>query len=261
LDSNERDDAVRARLADAAATGEIVSVVYHGGSQPGHQRRIAPLAVSTTKVRAVDVETGAEKSYTLEKLELAEKDSAAPKYVPHAPASPLPEPTSLGEGLAQHLDALSAMGWQIDTGETEVSLHLLYRNGKPTPPRVTLRKNTEPVGHVFSITAGLDQLQDGRISVSTTSGAVESTRPWQVVGPDRTITYASLTRAIERFLATARKLAIGPPGILDEIPWQDMPVSKQVRGRLRNLGVEVPPETTRGEASILLRQLEAKSKE
>lgn len=40
-------DDFRARLIAAATAGEIVSVVYHRGSQPGTVREIAPVAVTT----------------------------------------------------------------------------------------------------------------------------------------------------------------------------------------------------------------------
>jgi hypothetical protein len=39
-------DDLRARLIAAAAAGEIVSIVYHRGSQPGAVRDIVPITIT-----------------------------------------------------------------------------------------------------------------------------------------------------------------------------------------------------------------------
>ena len=41
------------KLAKAVDAGEIVRIVYHGGSQPGTIREIAPIAVENNKVSAL----------------------------------------------------------------------------------------------------------------------------------------------------------------------------------------------------------------
>lgn len=54
-------DNLRARLMAAASAGEIISLVYHRGSQPGTVREIAPVAITEKEVRARDLAAGIDK--------------------------------------------------------------------------------------------------------------------------------------------------------------------------------------------------------
>jgi len=56
-------------LREAAETGEIVTVIYHGGSQPGTKRRLAPITVTAREIRARDIPTGEVKNFLLSKIE------------------------------------------------------------------------------------------------------------------------------------------------------------------------------------------------
>jgi len=40
------DSALRARLTTAAESGEILRIIYHGGSQPGSSRDVCPIEIS-----------------------------------------------------------------------------------------------------------------------------------------------------------------------------------------------------------------------
>jgi predicted DNA-binding transcriptional regulator YafY len=40
------------RLKEAIEDGEVLKIIYHGGSQPGTSRYIAPIQVGNGKVRA-----------------------------------------------------------------------------------------------------------------------------------------------------------------------------------------------------------------
>lgn len=62
--------AVRHRLEYAIGTGELVGIVYHGGSQPGAFREIAPLQINDDKVRARCYMSNAVKVFSLDKIEL-----------------------------------------------------------------------------------------------------------------------------------------------------------------------------------------------
>lgn len=61
---------VLARLESAIGTGELVSIVYHGGSQPGAFREITPLQIEDGKVRARCYTSNAVKTFALDKIEL-----------------------------------------------------------------------------------------------------------------------------------------------------------------------------------------------
>ena len=60
--------------------GEIVQIVYHGGSQPGTLWEIMLLAVTEEEVRARDLAVGIEKNFKLADVELVGPDTVAPQY-------------------------------------------------------------------------------------------------------------------------------------------------------------------------------------
>ena len=64
-------DDVRARLIAAAATGEIIRILYHRGSQPGAVREIRPVAISDDEVTARDIASGIDKTFKLAHIGLA----------------------------------------------------------------------------------------------------------------------------------------------------------------------------------------------
>ena len=64
------ESAVRERLQRAIGTGELIGIVYHGGSQPGAFREIAPLQIDADKVRARCYSSNAVKVFSLSKIEL-----------------------------------------------------------------------------------------------------------------------------------------------------------------------------------------------
>ena len=79
-------DELRTRLIAAATTGEIVTVVYHWGSQPGSVRNVVPIALSDEEVRAHDVAAGADKTFKLAHLELAWQHTTARATTPPRPS-------------------------------------------------------------------------------------------------------------------------------------------------------------------------------
>jgi len=74
-----------ARLFEAAGTGEILTIVYDGGSQPGTKRDVTVLDVQDdgtdrAKMRALCLATGRPKLFFLDKVTIVDPDHAAPVY-------------------------------------------------------------------------------------------------------------------------------------------------------------------------------------
>jgi len=67
---------ITARLIDAHDNGEIIAIVYYGGSQPGSYRLISPLRVEDDRVFAYCHTSGRFKCFLIEKIEL--RDAGAP---------------------------------------------------------------------------------------------------------------------------------------------------------------------------------------
>jgi len=190
-------DDLRARLIAAATAGEIVSIVYHRGSQPGTIREIAPIAITDDEVRARDLAAGMDKSFKLAYVELAGSQTTTRSYDPAAPP-PVEDIQTVQAALAPHVPVLQAMGWHVEPTENRISLHRFFKNGKP-------RKR-------YDVTMGFDQFTvdmfddfDGRGLQTVTR---PSKRPYNVSSialPTRT--FVRLSVALQVFLEEARKLA------------------------------------------------------
>lgn len=58
------------RLTEAAESGEIAKIRYHGGSQAGTFREISPISVKGSKVRARCYASDAIKTFSIERVEI-----------------------------------------------------------------------------------------------------------------------------------------------------------------------------------------------
>jgi len=208
---------LRDLLEAAAAAGESVRIIYHGGRQPGAVRAIRPLQVTDTEVRALDVVEGIAKTFVLDRMELPRPSVAAPEYQAPPPAGAEEPDRDLQALLADHVPALQALGWEVDLSPDSISLACVYayfKNGKP-------RKRT-PISLMYS-TASRDieeDDEDGSISITIT---LEGTRierearprprrrgrPYYLTVRDAatTRTFAHGSHAVAAFLGEARRLA------------------------------------------------------
>jgi len=62
---------LRERLESAAHAGEMVSIIYHGGSRAGIARRVLPVRVTEDVVWAIEADGEQRKQFKLAKIELA----------------------------------------------------------------------------------------------------------------------------------------------------------------------------------------------
>ena len=190
-------DDVRTRLMAAAATGEIIRIVYHRGRQPGAVREITPVAISDDEVTARDIASGIDKTFKLAHIELAGAQTTARAYDSFAP--PLVEEThTVQMALAPHVGALKALGWHVELTEHRISLHRRLKNGKP-------RKTND-------VTMGFDEFSVDLFDDFDGQGLQRVTRPSKrpynvssVSLPTRT--FVRLSGALPLFLDEARKLA------------------------------------------------------
>jgi len=122
-------DSVREFLVRAAKNGEVIRIVYHGGSQPGTVREIIPIEVSETALRARD-ESRQAKVFKLAKLRIPDPTEKLPAYDPNF-QEPLEPAGTIGELLKPQVDQLRDLGWHVELSETRITLHRLFKNGKP----------------------------------------------------------------------------------------------------------------------------------
>ncbi len=168
------------KLNEAVETGEIISVIYHGGSQPGTVRQISPLKVTHREIRAREVATGAVKTFLIDKMELAQGKSDAKQYNPDA-VNKLPEPSTIQEVFQSEVEGLKRLGWYIQLEINSISLHRYFKNGKP-------RKGAD---------VGITKYEDN------------PSRPYYVYGPSLATarTFGKLSKAIRLFSEEANTYA------------------------------------------------------
>lgn len=73
---------VRDALTASAGTGEVLTIVYDGGSQPGSKREIIVdrLDRKGVKVQAVDLQTHSSKTFFVDRITIVSSDHPAPAY-------------------------------------------------------------------------------------------------------------------------------------------------------------------------------------
>lgn len=188
---------IRETLAEACDNGEVVRIIYHGGSQPGTVRSVSIIAVSELEVRARDLAVGSVKTFKLEKMELAEASASTPEYNPaHAPTIELFG--SIREVLEAAVEDLQSLGWHVEIAEQSISLHRFFKNGKPRKTPDILLSYNEYTVDVFVDLDGLLKEE-----------ARKSSRPYRLDSRNLATakTFVKMSSAVACFLAEAKKLA------------------------------------------------------
>lgn len=115
------------RLTAASRNGEVVRIVYRGGSQPGTLREIVPISVTNTDVVARDVATGITKTFKLAKIE-SEAGAIGPQIYDPGQAR---DRRSIREAIEAVEKELQLLGWHVAVSDNYASLHRFFKNGKP----------------------------------------------------------------------------------------------------------------------------------
>lgn len=190
------------KLKEAAKNGERVKIIYHGGSQPGAQREIAPIKVTETEIRARCYKSNSVKIFKIKKIELAFDGMSTPAYNPDY--KKLVDSRTILEAMSVYMEELKQLGWHIDLDQEFISVHRYFKNGK-------IRKGAD-AGIIFrgesSAIASVEEqdlINEGIFTISRGN----SQRPWYVYGPDLSSarTFTHLDKAIRLFLEQVRKHA------------------------------------------------------
>lgn len=123
-------DALRDMFGQAVSTGEVLRIVYHGGSQPGSVREVRPISVTDDELFAHDLASGESKTFKLAKIEIPDPAANPPAYEP-IPVPPPEEVRPIGAVFAERVGELAALGWHVEVAEDSISLHGFFKNGKP----------------------------------------------------------------------------------------------------------------------------------
>ena len=183
------------KLLNATRTGEVLHVRYFGGSTPGAERQLRPIAIANGKVRALCLQSGETKSFVIEKLEeVLDGVPSATTALNPVESTTFPSVDAFVDFYKHEFDA---QGWVVEHEEQAVSLHRLFKNGKVVQaPDVDLSFEAETYDAVFDG----DQVIEANRRVRS--------RPWIVRGKKLTTkTFADLHKAELTFLEFAKQLA------------------------------------------------------
>ena len=188
---------LRDKFQRLIAVGNPVMIKYHGGSQPGTTRRVEPISLTETHLRARDLVANKAKLFSLDKLEIVEDDTSTETYVPNT--KPSNRTSNLIDAFENHRQALEAMGWNAIITESSIEL---YEKGKRRP------------------VAALQPNYDTALSIGLEGSRVErrpsEARPWYIFGPafspdpkkphpEFGQSYKYLNKAVQVFLEQAHR--------------------------------------------------------
>lgn len=133
--------AISEYLLKAIESGEVLNIIYHGGSKPGGIRTIIPRSTEGDALKAVDTEQNRVKSFSISKIEILDKNNEIIKF-------DIDEKQTKKESISITIEkiyeafkeTLEGFGWNVsfEEGVNEKGSHLKficlydsYKNGKP----------------------------------------------------------------------------------------------------------------------------------
>lgn len=186
------------RLVAAIRDGEVLKVVYRGGSDPGSVREIAPIQLIGDKVRARCYTSNAVKSFVVSRIEILEGAAANVSTSWEPKIERQPRYSSMQEFASRNRNAWENLGWHVECEEAQLSLHRKRKNGKSLKG-ADVSLNYEE--YTSDIVMGLD----GEFREENVRKRI---RPWVVRGKNReTSTVGDLEKAVEVFDRHAHELA------------------------------------------------------
>ena len=185
---------LRELIDGAVAAGEVIRVVYHGGSQPGSVREIAPVRVFDDEVDALCVASGERKTFKLDRIEIPAAGALLTEFVAEAGTQ---DDRPLEVVFREALPELHALGWHVAMEGSSIRLQALgfFKNGKPRKPRDIVVLSYEELMHDYIDFDGKEVMR-------------KSARPYSVRSErTSTRTFAQRWKAILVFWEEARALA------------------------------------------------------
>lgn len=186
------------RLREAIESGEVLKVIYHGGSQPGSLREITPISIKNGKVSALCFASSAVKSFAIEKIVIVEGETQPTAAEWQPGIVKLEQYDSIPEFFENQKDLLMQLGWHIEHDDNYLSIHRRFKTGNPL-------KGSDVSLHYEEYTYDLVMDVDGELHEENMR---KRQRPWTVRGKNQdTKTYSHIDKAAEVFMEWAKMLA------------------------------------------------------
>ena len=188
-------------LAESIETGELLTIKYHGGSSAGAAREIMPIQIQGDKVRARCYTSGAVKTFSIAKIELASKTIDQIKLDEVWDGRPTNEqpqlliPKNSKEICADHREALIESGWHIieqdDADQFGLYLHRKKKVGTGWLKSASASLSFEKYSWDYTVDLNGATVRENR---------QPRVRPWCVRGKKSTKTFKDYSKAASAFL-------------------------------------------------------------
>ncbi|MCP1319566.1 hypothetical protein [Vreelandella lionensis] len=196
---------IEASLKDAIETGEVLKVRYHGGSQSGALREIAPISVNGDKVRARCYSSDAVKTFVIRKVEIVGFAKKGDEW--QKGKEQKSEYVNLSCVFEENANLFDKLGWHIESelsGDRQfLSLHARFKNGN-------LKKGAEIElsYEKYAYEMVVDWVSDSEYIEPVPEITRERKRPWTArAKKEATKSFGSLDKAAVPFLEWAEKYA------------------------------------------------------
>ena len=177
------------QLQAAIQTGEVLTIVYNGGSQPGTTRQISPIKIEGAKVRARCFSSNAVKVFRLEKIEITERPTSNGYVDPIE----LPKFEDLDQVAEYYTEHFEKQGWTVESYPDAFLLFDHFKNGKPRKTPALSLTYDEDTSEIFWSGEEDDPFVSGKRQ-----------KPWSVTGRSQTFSaFKHLNKAMQKFLNLA----------------------------------------------------------
>lgn len=197
---------IKTLMEEAKENGEVLTISYAGGSQPGKSRQIIPLQVYDDKIRARCYTTNAVKTFMLSKISI-EKSTNKTEFDTTPKWYDVSYP-SLDDLYKHEKENLEAMGWTVVLDLNCLSLHTLFKNGNLRKTPVAEIRYEETTDELTPEDIAVLKEMGEEMGFNTTDlDQPIHRRPWKVRGGETGSSFSIPSKAFSRFLQLAAALA------------------------------------------------------
>ncbi len=188
------------RLNTAIESGEVLTIIYYGGSNPGKPREISPIKIQGDKVSARSLATNEVKSFSISKIAIQEKGEiygANPSTVGQKSFTTF---DNLQIFFQMYKDKFETLGWYVKTeSDLSISLYSFFKNGN-----IKKYPDLKILFEEFSNEIEYDIDKDDFVITNK----VKKQKPWSVIAKGKhTKTFMKLNNAIETFITFAENMS------------------------------------------------------
>ncbi len=186
-------------LNSAIGTGEIITIIYSGGSKPGTKRDISPILIKDGKVRARCLSSNAVKQFMLNKIKIVNYGESGADNWENVEEQNAKEDDNLSGVYETYNVKFKKLGWYVFLEENTFSLHRKQKIAdKPLKASsVSIDYNEYTSDYVMGSDGGIRE-----------ENVRKSTRPYTLRANGKTTkTYGYLSRAIPQLVIWAEELS------------------------------------------------------